>query len=101
MSFTLELFDTPEIPSLLEEVRRVLKPGGRIGVASMSKENGESLLLRLYEWAHRKWPKYVDCRPIYLEQSLRDARYEIRKKEKVKFFGLPGEIVVAVKESQA
>lgn len=98
MSFTLELFDTPEIPRLLEEVKRVLKPKGRIGVASMSKENGESLLLRLYEWAYRKWPKYVDCRPIYLEQSLRDAGYEIRKKEKVKLFGLPGEIVVAVKE---
>ncbi len=99
ISFTLELFDTPEIPRLLEEVKRVLKPRGRIGVAGMSKENGESLLLRLYEWAHRKWPKCVDCRPIYLEQSLRDAGYEIRKKEEVKLFGLPGEIVVAVKES--
>jgi demethylmenaquinone methyltransferase/2-methoxy-6-polyprenyl-1,4-benzoquinol methylase len=99
MSFTLELFDTPEIPSLLEEVKRVLKPGGRIGVASMSKENGDSLSLRLYEWAHKKWPKYIDCRPIYLEQSLRDAGYEIRKKEKVKLFGLLGEIVVAMKES--
>jgi len=99
MSFTLELFDTPEIPRLLEEVKRVLKPRSRIVVASMSKENGESLLLRLYEWAHRKWPKYVDCRPIYLEQSLRDAGYEIIKKEKVKLFGLPGEIVIAVKES--
>jgi len=99
MSFTLELFDTPEILSLLEEVKRVLKSMGRIGVASMSKENGESLLLRLYEWAHRKWPKYVDCRPIYVEQSLRDAGYEIRKKEKVKLFGLPGEMVVAVKQS--
>jgi len=98
MSFTLELFDTPEIPRLLEEVKRVLKPRGRIGVASMSKENGEPLLLRLYEWAHRKWPKYIDCRPIYLEQSLRDAGYEIGKKEKVKLFGLPVEIVVAIKE---
>jgi demethylmenaquinone methyltransferase/2-methoxy-6-polyprenyl-1,4-benzoquinol methylase len=101
MSFTLELFDTHEIPSLLEEVKRVLKPGGRIGVASMSKENGNSLSLRLYEWAHRKWPKYIDCRPIYLEQSLRDAGYEIRKKERVKLFGLLGEIVVAMKESKA
>jgi ubiquinone/menaquinone biosynthesis C-methylase UbiE len=98
MSFTLELFDIPEIPTLLEEAKRVLKPGGRIGIASMSKENGESLFLRLYEWAHMKWPKYVDCRPIYAEQSLRDAGFEIRHKEKVKLFGLPGEIVVAVKE---
>jgi demethylmenaquinone methyltransferase/2-methoxy-6-polyprenyl-1,4-benzoquinol methylase len=99
MSFTLELFDTPEIPNLLEEVKRVLKPGGRIGVASMSKENRNSLSLRLYEWAHKKWPKYIDCRPIYLERSLRDAGYEIRKKEKVNLFGLLGEIVVAMKKS--
>ena len=48
--------------------------------------------------AHRKWPKYIDCRPIYLEQSLRDSGYEIRKKEKAKLFGLPLEIVVAIKE---
>jgi len=99
MSFTLELFDTPEIPKLLAEIGRVLKLGGRIGVVSISKENGKSLLLRLYEWAHRKWPKYVDCRPIYLERSLREAGYEIRKKEKVKLFGLPVEIAVAMKES--
>jgi demethylmenaquinone methyltransferase/2-methoxy-6-polyprenyl-1,4-benzoquinol methylase len=99
MSFTLELFDTPEIPRLLEDIKRVLKPEGRIGIVSMSKKNEESLLLRLYEWTHRKWPEYVDCRPIRLEQSLRDAGYEIRKYEKFKLFGLPGEIVLAAKES--
>lgn len=98
MSFTLELFDIPEIPMLLEEVKRALKPRGRIAVASMSKENGESLLLKLYEWAQRKWPTYIDCRPIYLEKSLRDAGYEIGEKEKVKLFGLPVEIVVATKQ---
>lgn len=97
MSFTLELFDTPEIPKVLEEVRRVLKPNRRVAVASMSKENGESTLVRLYEWAHRKWPRYVDCRPIYVAQSLRDGAFEITRKEKLKLFGLPGEIVVGVK----
>ena len=96
MSFTLELFDTPEIPELLKEVKRVLKPGGRLGVASISREDRQSVLLRLYEWAHKKWPRYVDCRPIYVQQSLRDAGYETKSKEKVKVFGLPGEIVVAV-----
>jgi len=97
MSFTLELFDTPEIPKVLDEIKRVLKPKGRLGVASMSKEDGKSRLLKLYEWLHKKWPKYVDCRPIYVEQSLRDAGYQIKSKEQVRLLGLlPIEIVVAV-----
>jgi len=95
MSFALELFDTPEIPTVLKEIKRVLKPKGRLGVASMLKEDGESRLLKLYEWAHKKFPKYVDCRPIYVEQSIKDAGYSIKGKEKVKLFGLPVEIVVA------
>jgi len=97
MSFTLELFDTPEIPKVLCEIKRVLKPGGRLGVASMSKEDGESILLRLYEWIHMKWPKYVDCRPIYVEQSLENVGYEIKDKEKFRFFGLPGDTIVGLK----
>jgi len=97
MSFTLELFDTPEIPKVLEQIKRVLKPDGRLAVVSISKENGESIFLRLYEWTHNKWPKYVDCRPIYVEQSLIDAGYQIKSKEKVKIFRLPVEIIVAVK----
>ena len=99
MSFTLELFETSEIPEVLGEIKRVLKPGGRLGVVSMSRSYGESPVLRLYEWAHRKWPKYIDCRPIYVEESLRDARYSIQSKKKTNVFGLPLEIINAVKET--
>jgi len=53
--------------------------------------------LRLYEWTHNKWPKYVDCRPIYVEQSLIDAGYQIESKGKVKICRVPAEIIVAVK----
>ncbi len=96
-SFTLELFDTPEIPALLHEIKRVLKPKGRLGIVSMSKENGGSLLIKLYEWIHERFPKYTDCRPIYVEQSLKDAGFTVKQKEKEKLFGLPLEIVVAEK----
>lgn len=97
MSFTLELFDTPEISKVLEEVKRVLKPTGRLGIASMSREIGKSVPLRLYEWAHKKWPRYVDCRPIYLKESLINAGYRIRSKEMTRMVGLPIEIIVATK----
>ncbi|MFC1981473.1 class I SAM-dependent methyltransferase [Chloroflexota bacterium] len=97
MSFTLELFDTPEIPQLLNEVRRVLKAGGRLGVTSLSRINGSSITQRIYEWIHRKWPKYVDCRPIYLEQFLRKVGYTIQSKEVDSLVTLPLEIVIATK----
>jgi demethylmenaquinone methyltransferase/2-methoxy-6-polyprenyl-1,4-benzoquinol methylase len=97
MSFTLELFDTPEIPQLLNEVRRVLKAEGRLGITSLSRIKGNSVALRVYEWVHKKFPKYIDCRPIYLEQLLHRAGYVIQIKEVHNLFVLPLEIVVATK----
>ncbi len=96
-SFALELFDSPEIPQVLAEIRRVLRPNGRIGVISMSKESGASVSLKLYEWFHKRLPQYVDCRPIYVEQSVISAGFEIRYKERVSLLGLPGDIVIGTK----
>ena len=82
MTSVLELFDTPEIPGVLREVRRVLKQEGRLVVASIPKEGFEaSKVLLLYEWLHQKFPKHASCRPIYLEDSLKEACYRIRKAE--------------------
>lgn len=97
VSFALELFDTPEISKVLEEIKRVMRPTGRLGIASMSREGGKSALLGLYEWAHKKWPRYVDCRPIYLEESLMYAGYRIRSKEVARMVALPIEIIVATR----
>jgi len=99
MSFTLDLFDTPEIPKVFSEIKRILKQKGKLGVVSASKEDGESILLKLYEWAHERFPKYVDCRPIYVEQSLKDAGYEVQHKETVEILGLSGEIVIGASPS--
>ena len=100
-SFALELFDSPEIPQVLAEIRRVLRPDGRVGVVSMSKEDGALPLLRLYEWLHQKLPQYVDCRPIYVEQSIEDAGFEIQYKERVSLLGLPGDIVIGTKPASS
>lgn len=92
----LELFDTPDIPTVLAEVRRVLKPNGKVVLGSMPREGHEgSLLLRLWEWAHRTFPRYASCRPIYLEDSVRSAGYTIDAVEEVMLAGVfPMKLVV-------
>lgn len=95
LSFALELFDTPEIPALLAGCRRALKPGGRLGVVALAREARENLPQRIYEWCHRRFPAYADCRPIYLRQSLLQAGFEIRTSLRRNMWGLPVDICLA------
>jgi len=98
MCFTLELFDTPEIPGLLAECRRVLKKGGRIGVVSLLKE--DSWPVRVYEWFHRRMPKMVDCRPIRPCLALETAGFSNQVLQLKKMWGLPVQVVIAEKNGQ-
>jgi ubiquinone/menaquinone biosynthesis C-methylase UbiE len=96
MSFTLELFDTPEIRTVLQECRRVLKSGGRLAVVAMSKEGKSGLMMKLYEWGHEKFPNYLDCRPIFLRQAVETTGFKIDDMTLMTTWGLPVGIAVAL-----
>ena len=94
MSFTLELFDSPEIPTVLTECRQALRPGGRIVVVGMSKEGQASAMVHAFEWTHRHFPNFLDCRPIFVRRALETAGFRIADTE-IQSMWVPVEIVLA------
>ncbi len=88
-SFTLELFDSPELPRVLKECRRVLKGGGRLVIVSLSKDDPLPLIGRIYEALHNRYPMLLDCRPIPARELLENAGFEIQEVIKTSMWGLP------------
>lgn len=98
LSFTFELFEPDVREALLREIRRVLAPGGRLGVVSMAtvpEGERESVLERTYRWMHQHFPHIVDCQPIALEQILDAADFELTRAERKDMFTMPVAMIVA------
>lgn len=77
-SYMVEIFPTEELTPLLEEFRRVLRPGGRVVLVNFSKQGeGPTWWERLY----RLTPTFLvpwlfgGCRPIQAEPFVRAAGF--------------------------
>lgn len=101
ISFALDLFDTAELPVVLSECLRVLKPGGRLCAVSLSTEGAGRLVPRLYMRSRRVMPSLVDCRPIPAARLIEEAGFEVTQREMASLAGMPVETVLAVKEMEA
>lgn len=100
MSFTLELFDTPEIPQILQLCKHTLRPSGRLGVVTLVKDHHPGVAVRLYEWFHERLPTLVDCRPIFGQAALKEAGFVIETSQLYKMWGLPVEVLLGRKPFQ-
>jgi ubiquinone/menaquinone biosynthesis C-methylase UbiE len=98
--FTLELFAPQEMPLVLSEVASALAPGGRLAVASLSRRR-TTALTRLYEWAHTRWPRAIDCRPILAAPLLAAQGWHTSRLEDASLCGLPVDLVLAHRPERA
>lgn len=95
MSFTLELFPDDQIPIVLAECARVLRPDGRLCVAAMSADGGSTTMEKLYGSSHRHFPTFVDCRPIPVEKVIKTAGFAVVERRDLSMWGLAVELVLA------
>lgn len=99
-SFTLELFAPDDVPRVLAEIKRVLKPDGRLGIVSMSvvpEGEHESVLEKTYKWMHRHFPHIVDCRPIDVTGVLEQAGFAVQTQIAGAIWTMPVTAAVGVK----
>jgi ubiquinone/menaquinone biosynthesis C-methylase UbiE len=96
-SFVIELFEPDELPFLLNACWELLHPGGRLCAVSMTRTGPSLFVRRLYEWAQCRFPRLIDCRPIYLSKALESAGFEIQATARRSALDLPVEIVLASK----
>jgi len=98
LSFTLELFNPPEIPFVLAECRRLLKPGARLGIVAVSRSGGWKWMIQVYESLHHAFPKVVDCSPINLILLIAEAGFRPVNQRTFSLFGIGVESVTADKK---
>jgi demethylmenaquinone methyltransferase/2-methoxy-6-polyprenyl-1,4-benzoquinol methylase len=95
-SFMLDLIDTPDIPTVLSEAKRVLREGGRFIDLSLSREH-PGRATTIYEWLHVRFPRMLDCRPIYASRAIASAGFSIEETQDVNVAKIGSEIVLARK----
>lgn len=98
--YMLDLIPEEEMPGILAEFKRVLKPGGRMILLNMSKADQETVLFRekLYQFLPPKLVLYLmgGCRPVLMEDlTLRTGFHQVQRT----YLGgkAPSEIVTAAK----
>jgi len=93
-AYMFDLLPESEFAAVLGEMRRVLRPGGRLVLTNMAR--GRRLRHRLYEAVYRVRPSLMGgCRGVTLRPHLEAAGFAVTHEEYLSQLGFPTEIVIA------
>ena len=98
VNYVFDLLSPEDTRALLDEAQRVLRPGGRLCVASLTEGRGPVTRL-----VSRAWTKLFQvaplavggCRPVELAGPLRERGWTLAHRAPVPAWGLTSEVVVA------
>ena len=97
-TYVLDLISAAQLPSLLTEFHRLLKPGGRLVLVSLTEGVNlpSKILVGLWKMAYAVSPVACGgCRPIQLAGLVGQAGFSQVEREVVVQLGIPSEIIVA------
>jgi ubiquinone/menaquinone biosynthesis C-methylase UbiE len=97
-TYVFDLLSDDDIRAILTEARRVVKPGGLLGLVSLTDGPGPLSRVVSTTWCglHRISPWLVGgCRPISFQRHLSGTEWRIEHRKVVVRFGISSEVVVA------
>jgi ubiquinone/menaquinone biosynthesis C-methylase UbiE len=99
-NYVLDLLPTEDIHILLQEAHRILTPGGRLCLISLTY--GNTMLSRVFTWLWRRIfafrPALVGgCRPVELLDFVSEKMWQVLHHHLAAPFGIPSEVIVARK----
>jgi ubiquinone/menaquinone biosynthesis C-methylase UbiE len=101
-TYVLDLLSEPDIRRCFSEARRILIPGGKLCLASLT--SGVTILSGIISslWMsifHLKPAIVGGCRPIYLDSFVDPQEWRVDYKRVVTPFGVPSEVLILASRS--
>jgi demethylmenaquinone methyltransferase/2-methoxy-6-polyprenyl-1,4-benzoquinol methylase len=99
-TYVLDLLETAVLPQVLAECHRVLQPGGKIVLVSLTEgsDAASKLVIGLWKAAYKVHPLTCGgCRPLQLQTLVQQAGFSILQREVVVQIGVPSEVVLAIR----
>ena len=99
-TYVFDLLSEQDARQILIEAHRILKPGGRLCMASLAEgcSPWSKLVSKSWAFVQRISPSTVGgCRPITVDAHLDPTMWSIQHRKLLSAFGLPSEVLIAVK----
>ena len=99
-TYVLDLLSDKDIQTFLAEAKRIVRPGGRMGLVGISPGCSplSALVMRLWQWVHLLKPEILGgCRPMQLGDWLDTDRWQIIHYQQTAMYGIASEVWVLEK----
>jgi ubiquinone/menaquinone biosynthesis C-methylase UbiE len=92
--YMFDLMPYEDMPKILAEFRRVLKPDGRLALVNMT--TGEKPGSQIYQWIYDRSPEFMGgCRGVRLCDLLTQTGFKVVTREYHQQFFFPSEVILA------
>lgn len=98
-SVTLGMIDPKDYKIMLSEIKRVLRKDGLLAVTEYTIKK-RNIFTSLLLWENKVMPKFQDCKPVNVEETLKQNGFEIINSKIKNCFGFKFEVVLAKKNQR-